>query len=209
MDVHAPHQPVHNWRDFAIHLTIVTIGLFIALSLEALVEYVHHRHLVTEARENIRTEIDANRKAAEDDLNLLQTAIDNTQANIETIHRLQANPKDFHGKLLGSMDFNSPDDAAFLTARDTGALSYMPYAEVQRYSDLYFLEELVKTKSITVGDSVFGSLTVTQMYTDMGNLPPDEVTNMLRANANALLQLKVLKQIVQEFDTACLAELKN
>jgi len=60
-----------------------------------------------------------------------------------------------------------------------------------------------------VGDSVFGSLTVTQMYADMDKLPPDEVTNMLRANANALLQLKVLKQIVQEFDTACLAELKN
>jgi len=209
MDVHAPHQPVHTWRDFAIHLTIVTIGLFIALSLEALVEYVHHRHLVAEARENIRTEIETNHKAAVDDLNLLQTAIDNTQSNIETIHRLQANPKDFHGTLKGNMDFNSPDDAAFLTARDTGALSYMPYAEVQRYSDLYFLEELVKTKSITVGDSVFGSLTVTQMYADMDKLPPDEVTNMLRANANALLQLKVLKQIVQEFDTACLAELKN
>jgi len=209
MDVHAPHQPVHTWRDFAIHLTIVTIGLFIALSLEALIEYVHHRHLVAEARANIRTEIEANHKAAEDDLNLLQTAIDNTQANIETIHRLQAHAKDFHGSLKGNMDFNAPDEAAFLTARDTGALSYMPYAEVQRYSDLYFLEELVKTKSIAVGDSVFGSLTVTQMYTDMDNLPPDEVINMLRANANALLQLKVLKQIVQEFDTVCLTELKN
>jgi hypothetical protein len=209
MDVHAPHQPVHTWRDFFTHLAIVTIGLFIALSLEALVEYVHHRHLVAEARENIREEIEGNHKAAVDDLKLLQKAIDNTQANIETIRRLQANPKDFHGKLFGDMDFNAPDDAAFRTARDTGALSYMPYAEVQRYSDLYFLQDLVKAKSVTVGDNVFGSLTATQMYADMDTMPPEEVTNMLRSNASVLLQLKVLSQIVQEFDTECLATLKK
>lgn len=208
MDVHAPHQPVHTWRDFAIHLAIVTIGLFIALSLEALVEYVHHRHLVAEARENIREEIEGNHEAAQQDLKLLQTAIDKTQANIVTIHRLQANPKDFHGSLSGTMDFNAPDDAAFHTARDTGALSYMPYAEVQRYADLYFLEDLVKTKSIAVGDTVFSSLAATKMY-DIDTIPPEEVTNMLRANANTLLQLQVLQQIVQEFDTACLDTLKK
>ena len=38
MDVHAPHEPINTWRDFALHLIIVTIGLLIALSLEALVE---------------------------------------------------------------------------------------------------------------------------------------------------------------------------
>lgn len=208
MDVHPPHEPVHTWRDFGIHLAIVTIGLFIALSLEALVEYVHHRHLVTEARENIHVEIEANQKAAEQDLAMIQSTIERTQANIETIHRLQADPKNFHGHLDGTMDFNAPNDAAYRTARDTNALSYMPYAEVQRYADLYFLQDLVKTKSISVSDAVFAALTATQMY-DMSKIPPEEVTNMLRADANALLQLKVLKQIVQEFDTACTDELKR
>lgn len=64
MDIHAPQEPVHSWRDFFTHLTIVTIGLFIALMLEAAVEAMHHRHLVHEARDNIRTELQLNHQAA-------------------------------------------------------------------------------------------------------------------------------------------------
>jgi hypothetical protein len=208
MDIHAPHEPVHSWRDFFTHLIIVTIGLFIALSLEAFVEHIHHIHLVREARENIRTEIEGDHTAAEEDLKLVQQAIDRAQSNIDAIHRLQAHPKDFHGSLNSTLDFNSPDVAAFRTARDTGALSYMPYSEVQRYSDLYFLADVINTKALSTGDAVFQSLTAVKMYS-IDDLPPEEVTDMLRGNANALLQLIVLKQMIQQFDTACLEELKH
>ena len=50
MDVQPPHQPVRGWKDFALHLLTITIGLFIALSLEAAVQSLHHRHLVRDAR---------------------------------------------------------------------------------------------------------------------------------------------------------------
>ncbi len=38
LDVHPPHQPVHGWRDFLIHLLTITVGLLIALGLEAVAE---------------------------------------------------------------------------------------------------------------------------------------------------------------------------
>jgi hypothetical protein len=38
LDVHPPHEPAHSWRDILIHLATITIGLFIALSLEGRVE---------------------------------------------------------------------------------------------------------------------------------------------------------------------------
>ena len=44
LDVHAPHESIHGWRDFFIHLATITIGLLIALGLEATVEWMHHRH---------------------------------------------------------------------------------------------------------------------------------------------------------------------
>ena len=75
MDVHAPHEPIHTWRDIALHLGIVTVGLFIALSLEAFVEHLHNRHLVAEARANIREELESNHQAAQRDLVYLQQDI--------------------------------------------------------------------------------------------------------------------------------------
>src|ERR1700733_1469764 len=60
IDIHPPHEPIHGWRDFFLHLTTITIGLLIALSLEGCVEWQHHRHLVHEAEASLRTEIQSN-----------------------------------------------------------------------------------------------------------------------------------------------------
>jgi len=62
MDIHPPLGPLMSWKEVLLPLGIVTIGILIALSLEGLVEWNHHRHLVREARENIRVEIEDNQK---------------------------------------------------------------------------------------------------------------------------------------------------
>jgi hypothetical protein len=49
LDVHAPHETIHTWKDFLIHLTTIVIGLLIAVGLEQTVEYFHHRHQVAES----------------------------------------------------------------------------------------------------------------------------------------------------------------
>jgi hypothetical protein len=33
LDVHAPHQTVHTWKDFLVHIAAITNGLLIALGL--------------------------------------------------------------------------------------------------------------------------------------------------------------------------------
>jgi hypothetical protein len=208
MDVHAPHQPVHTWRDFAIHLTIVTIGLFIALSLEAFVEYVHHRHLVAEARENIRMELQNNHNAAQHDLILLQQGIDQQKANIIAIHGLMTT-HNFHGEVKNTMDIDSLSDSAWHTARDTGALGFMPYDEVQRYSDLYMLGDLVNTTTIDTAKQDFLAGAAFDMGYDPDKLPPQEFSRLLHDNAAIQIQFFTLKQIVSQYDDAILAELKG
>lgn len=44
MEVHAPHQPMHSWRDFWVHLGTITVGLCIALGMEQGVEWLHRVH---------------------------------------------------------------------------------------------------------------------------------------------------------------------
>jgi hypothetical protein len=49
MDVQPPQQPIHSVKDFLLHLLTITVGLLIALALEAAVQYLHHRSLVRDA----------------------------------------------------------------------------------------------------------------------------------------------------------------
>ena len=209
MDVHAPMEPIHTWRDIALHLGVVTVGLFIALSLEAFVEHIHNRHLVTEARANIREELQINHEATQDDVKRVQLTIDGIQANINTIRRLQTNPKDFHGSITNTMSFDSLNDAAWRTARDTGALSFMPYKEIQRYSDLYMLEDLVNKKAISAGEQSFHAQIPTLMGYDITNIPPAELNQMLRDNAAAEIDFVTLKQFLIQLDQAYVDELKH
>ena len=50
-DVHAPHESIHTWKDFFIHIATIVVGLLIAIGLEQTVEAIHHRN---ERRELIR-----------------------------------------------------------------------------------------------------------------------------------------------------------
>ncbi len=208
MDIHPPQEPIHTWRDLLTHLGVITVGLFIALSLEGFVEYMHHRHLVAEARANIHQEIQDNHDAAQKDLVLLQQNIDRLKADIATLHKMRADPKS-HGSLTNTMNFDSLDDAAWRTARDTGALSYMPYAEVQRYSDLYLLSDLVNTTAISTGHREYLDMAPAMMDDDKDRLPAEEYTNMMRDDAATEIELIALKQYVQQLDDHLLAELKK
>jgi hypothetical protein len=56
LDVHPPHQPVHSWRDFLVHIATIVVGLLIAVILEQAVEGIHKRHELTETREALQDE---------------------------------------------------------------------------------------------------------------------------------------------------------
>jgi hypothetical protein len=44
LDMHPPHQSIHTWRDFFIHIATIVVGLCIAVGLEQTVEFFHHRN---------------------------------------------------------------------------------------------------------------------------------------------------------------------
>jgi hypothetical protein len=67
LDVHAPHESVHTWRDFFIHIATITVGLFIAIGLEQTVEHFHHLHQRHQLEDNLRDELRTNlRRDAKD-----------------------------------------------------------------------------------------------------------------------------------------------
>ena len=62
IDVHAPHESIHTWKDFFIHIATIVVGLLIAIGLEQTVEAIHHsnerRELIREMREEAEHNIE-------------------------------------------------------------------------------------------------------------------------------------------------------
>jgi hypothetical protein len=56
LDVHAPHEVLHTWKGFFIHIATIVVGLFIAVALEQSVEGFNRHQEVRALREDLRQE---------------------------------------------------------------------------------------------------------------------------------------------------------
>ena len=164
IDIHPPHEAAQSWRDIFIHLAIITVGLFIALSLEGCVEWWHHRNLVGEARANIRTEMQDNQKELKDALAQIHKEQAEIKADIEALNTLRKNVN-AHG-LSVVLHFSNSDleNASWNTARDTGALAYMGYPEVKKYAEIYHLQQIFSDQTTRVTSAYTNSFSVLYIF---------------------------------------------
>ena len=72
IDVHAPHESVHTWTDFFIHIGTIAVGLLLAIGLEQTVEVIHHAHERRALIESFHHECAANLKVFDLDLDIVR-----------------------------------------------------------------------------------------------------------------------------------------
>jgi hypothetical protein len=135
LEVHPPQSPIHSVKDFMLHLLAITIGLLIALGLEASVEWMHHRYLVREAKENIAQEIHDNAESLAKEMNSLPLEEKELEKPLTVVSEEEkggAATPDQH--LVWSVARMS--DSSWNTAFSTGAVGSMDhYLESRR--DMY------------------------------------------------------------------------
>lgn len=199
LDVHPPHEPVHGWRDFLLHLLTITVGLLIALGLEATVEALHHRHLAAEARENIRHEIEANEAHAGANLVAIEREVVAMKTNIETVRGLRDHV-DTHGRTDLHFEFSwaSFDESAWRTARDTGALTHMPTAEVQRYADAYVQQGIANQQALEVLNQQQTIAAPLMLEASPSQLAPADLHGLMLQAAVVDLRLQGLGQTIKD-----------
>ena len=141
LDVHPPHEKMHGFKDFLLHLLTITIGLLIALGLEGYAEHWKQRELKKDADTKLRQEIRDNAQ----EIASVHKANASEQANLKRIvdflsARKKKEPYDTRQIRL---DFTLGDlkSASWKTAAATGALGFMEYDQVQRYSAVYQLQD--------------------------------------------------------------------
>ncbi len=141
LDVHPPHHSLNGWRDFFVHLATITIGLLIALGLEAAVEWVHHCKEVCETRTALQHELQENRSHFAANTAHFRSESAVLQKNLLVLHYLQQHPGAPPSRLPGTLQWNISytrmEDSAWKTASQTGITALMPQEEVRRTAELY------------------------------------------------------------------------
>jgi hypothetical protein len=90
LDIHPPHEAVHTWKDFFIHIATICIGLLIAIGLEQTVEWVHRGHERREVVADLREEAAENVPILHTDIRLLLAESDWDIASITVLQRQTA-----------------------------------------------------------------------------------------------------------------------
>jgi len=141
MEIHAPHGPVHSWKEMTGQLAIITAGVLIALAFEGVVSWIDHRLLVREAVANLRREIADNSR----ELEKLFVELETEQKNLghaDEVAQMLIDRKKIDNQTL-SLNFHGAElrDASRKTAEVTGAFGHMDYADVEKYAAIYGLQE--------------------------------------------------------------------
>jgi hypothetical protein len=200
MEVHAPHEPIHTWRDFFIHIVTITIGLLIAIGLEAAVEALHHRHLREETLANLRAEIRGNQDTFSRDMRFLKGEIRELEDDIALLQRLRAHQRAQPGDELHlAWGWDGTSDTAWQTARDTGALGLMDIDTVQRYDAVYSQQDLVDKAALELTRDMTKATIPLMVEPDLNALTPAQIDELIRtcaANLNQISYVQTLSESV-------------
>ena len=140
MDIHPPHRAVSSLSQFFRELVTITAGILIALTLEGVVNWRHHRTLAREARANIVNELRENQRDLTKERQDLQKMEQDGQVLISLVHQLETNRTTPIRQFQYAFTLAELHSTSWNTASATGALSFMPYTEVKRYTEVYDLQ---------------------------------------------------------------------
>jgi hypothetical protein len=141
LDVHAPHESIHTWKSFFIHIATIVIGLLIAVGLEQTVEFAHHRHQLRETRESLRSEHEDNQRIMGYRLKEFRRYNKILQGNLIDFIYLQQHPGTPMEKLPETQRWSAIQIPAYTSAWSSAKISnittFMSPAELHEYERVY------------------------------------------------------------------------
>jgi hypothetical protein len=209
VDVHPVHRAPRSWRDFFLQLLMITIGLFIALTLQAGVESLHHRHLVREARENLRREIQINRQRYAENVRNLEKNRQQLARDIDLLQDLRAGKTIDKAALGWGWGWNGFIDASWKTARETGAVSYMSFDLINAYTEIYLQQDYVNTQAAATVIDEPKSAAFLRIAKEPSALSPGDIQSMLINLAESDIKLATLQSLMGSLDQMYTEAMKN
>jgi hypothetical protein len=205
MEIHAPEKPIHSKREFIFHMFTVILGILIALGLEGIVEWAHHRALVREARENITVEIEKNKETLDAALPEFKQRNEALNHVVDAVHRLEKTHRVAKGQAVNfGMSNHDLYSTAWQTASTSGAVTYMSYDELRRYTDIYVTQQAFSTLQAQALDHTidFGALVEATMFDDPKSITNEKLQAIAREAYRQLILQKALEDVSTELSKA-------
>ena len=174
LDVHAPHEATHSWKDFFIHIATIAVGLLIAVALEQTVEAVHRHHEAAALREDLHAETeqilaDAQRadKAMDYELQWLAGRI------------AQVRAASWEGKPLVAAGpnqmpyFASPDIPIWRSAKAGGLTPLLSKGEINAFAEVEYVQTHLESMSDDVKKAVANQRSFVEKFPKLSNGAPD------------------------------------
>lgn len=141
IDVHEPHQTIHTWRDFFVHIATIVIGLIIAVGLEQTVERISQLHELSETRAGLAHEQLANQESwAADEHDWRRTFVE-LKNNLTVLEYIKHHPGTPQNALPGDLSWNqSPfiwNHAVWDATQQKGVVQRMALKEANGYVEYY------------------------------------------------------------------------
>ena len=190
LEVHPPHENVHSWRQFFIHIVAITIGLLIAIGLEQTVVYFHHRHQLQEARGELAAELESNRRVVGINLEAARKITADLDADMTLLRAVQTSPgatspPPIRSKLVyGLGNFYWPKDATWQTVKQNGSLGLMAHDELHYYVYIYEDIAIIMEQLSELGARMEVASAIARRSPD-GNLTPRDIEELITATSEA------------------------
>jgi hypothetical protein len=150
LDVHAPHESVHSWRSFFIHIATIVIGLFIAVAIEQTVESIHHRSESKNLQEQMRAVFETN--LINDRRNLKQFVTERayltelrTAVDARLHGQTQSPDPPAQDPRSGATLHVFPSMAPYDAAKQNGTIALLPFGPLSIYNRMDFQRQLLLT----------------------------------------------------------------
>jgi hypothetical protein len=179
LDVHPPHHAAHGWRDFFIHIATIVVGLLIAVGLEQIVEHIHERYQLSETRESLQHEREANRKDLIQDSADWRWEMAELENNLVVLRYVQQHPGTAQSELPGVLQWiQAPklaESSAWNAAEKNGLTRLMSLDEANGFNVRYRFLEMMGVQSLATWDAFNDAGRYSVADGDPTHLSPDEL----------------------------------
>jgi hypothetical protein len=130
-----------------------------------MLEWMHHRSLVHEAEANLTTEIHENQAEIKKGMQDLRISEEQLKELVTLVHRLQQSRATAVNNVTFNWTLNELHATNWSTASATGAIGYMDYGQVKRYTRVYDLQQqfmTVQNRALDSAMAVYGLTTLLQ-----------------------------------------------
>lgn len=204
MEIHPPEGPINSLKDCLLHLSMIAIGVLLALGAEGLAEHVHNRHLVREAKENIIGEIRDNHQTLQDNLPKLASNEGQLKSLLDTLAKVRSDRRVQVPEVDLNLNMLILDDSSWKTAGTTGALGLMSYGEVKEFGSDYEVQDNANRLSQQLMDYW---LSMTAINGDLSKLSDQQLDDLTHRIQLSMSHLQAVENICKSLDAEYLKRL--